>query len=133
MAQTPHHLRRVDAVPRWWGVVFKVQQTEETLFLVFLQNGQTPLHHRVIRIQEVHPVATVIQVVLGQSGHTKHVLVAERNSWEGHVVSPHHVNLCDSRVRHQVEDSVPGPGGQETHTHNEGHAPDETLWFGLVW
>lgn len=102
VTEASHHLRGIDAVIWVWTVVFEVQQVEETLLVAIFEDGQALLHHRVIRIHEVHPVAAVIQVILGQCGRTKHVFIAESNSWEGHVVSPNHVDLCDSRVGHQV-------------------------------
>lgn len=74
----------------------------------------------------------MIQVILGQCGYTKDIFIAESNSWEGHVVSPHHVDLCDSRVGHQVHDSIGGPRAKETNTHKEGHDPDHSLRFRLV-
>lgn len=132
MAEASHHLGGVDAVIRGRGVVVKVQQAQETLLVAVFKDGHAPLHHCVIRIHEVHPVATVIQVLPGQSGYTEHIFIAESNSWEGHVVSPHHVDLRDSRVGHQVENSIPGPGEEETDTNKEGHDPDDPLRFRLV-
>lgn len=132
MTETSHHLGGVDAVIRVRAVVVKVQQTQETLLVAVFKDGQAPLHHGVIRIHEVHPVAAVIQVILGQSGHTENIFIAESNSWEGHVVSPHHVDLGDGRVGHQVEDSVPGPGAEETDTNKEGQDPDDPLRLRLV-
>lgn len=133
MAEPTHYLRGVDVVVGGPVVVVEVQQVEETLLGTVFKDGQAPLHHRVVRIHEVHPVAAVIQVVLGQGGHSEHVFIAEGHSREGHVVSPHHVDLSDNRVGHQVEDSIPGPGAEETHTHEEGHDPDDPLKFRLVW
>lgn len=132
MAEASHHLGGVDAVIGVRTVVVEVQQAQETLLVAVFKDGQALLHHRVIRIHEVHPVAAVIQVILGQSGRTENIFIAEGDSWEGHVVSPHHVNLCDGGVGHQVEDSIPGPGAKETDTNKEGHDPDDSLWFGLV-
>lgn len=132
MTEPTHHLGGVDAVIRGRGVVVEIQQAQETLLVAVLKNGQTPLHHCVIRIHEVHPVATVIQVLSGQGGYTENIFIAESHRWEGHVVSPHHVDLSDSRVGHQVEDSIPRPGEEETETNEEGHDPDDPLWFGLI-
>lgn len=132
MTEASHHLSGVGAVIRVRTVVIEVQQAQETLLVAVFKDGQAPLHHCVIRIHEVHPVAAVIQVILGQSGYTEHIFIAESNGWEGHVVSPHHVDLRDSRVRHQVEDSVPRPGDEETETNKEGHDPDDSLRFRLV-
>lgn len=129
MTEASHHLSGVNVVIRRWGVVFEVQQAQKTLFVAVPKEGQAPLHHCVIRIHEVHPVAAVIQVILGQSGHTKHIVIAESNSWERHVVSPDHVDLCDSGVGHQVEDSIPGPGDKETNANKKGQDPDDSLQF----
>ncbi len=65
MAEASHHLGGVDAVVRVRAVVVKVQQAQETLLVAVLKDGQAPLHYCVIRIHEVHPVAAVIQVILG--------------------------------------------------------------------
>lgn len=132
MTKSPHHLSGINAVIWVRTVVFEVQQVEETLLVAIFEDGQALLHHCVIRMHEVHPVAAVIQVILGQCGHTEHVFVAESNSWEGHVVSPNHVDLCDSRVGHQVQDSIPGPRAKETNAQKEGHDPDDSLRFRLV-
>lgn len=133
MAEASHHFGCVDVVIGAWTVVVKVQQAQETLLVTFLKDGQAPVYDCMIRVHEVHPVAAVIQVILGQCGDTEHVFIAEGNSWEGHVLSPHHVDLCYGGVRHQVEDSVPGPGAQETDAHKEGHDPDNPLQLRLVW
>lgn len=132
MAEASHHLCGVGAESRGRGVVFEVQQVQETLYVAVSEQGHALLHHCVIVVHQVHPVAAVVQVILGQSGHTEHVLVAESNSWEGHVVSPHHVDLGDGRVGHQVEDPIPGQGAQQTDTKEEGHDPDDSLQFRLV-
>lgn len=129
MTESSHHLCGVDAVIGAWTVVVEVQQAQETLLVAVFKDGQALLHDCVIGMHEVHPVAAVIQVILGQSGHTKYIFIAESNSWEGHVVSPHHVDLCDGRVGHQVEDPIPGPGAEETNAHRKGHDPDDTLQF----
>lgn len=129
MTESSHHLGGVDVVIGVRTVVAEVQQSHETLLVAIFKDGQALLHDCVIGIHEVHPVATVIQVILGQSGYTKYIFIAESNSWEGHVVSPHHVDLCDSRVGHQVQDPIPRPGAEETNAHKKGHDPDDTLWF----
>lgn len=132
MTEASHHLGGVDAIIGVRIVVVEVQQAQETLLVAVFKDGQAPLHHCVIRIHEVHPVAAVIQVILGQSGYAEHIFVADGNSWEGHVVSPHHVDLRDSRVGHQVQDSIPGPSDEETEANEEGHDPDDPLRFRLV-
>lgn len=132
VTQPAHHLRGVDAVIWGRGVVVEVQQIEETLLVAVLQDGQAPLHHCVVGIHQVHPVATVIQVILGQGGNAEQVLVAESNGWERHVMSPDHIDFGDGRVGQQVEDTVRGPYDQQTDTHEEGKDPDGSLWFGLV-
>lgn len=133
VTEPTHHLGGVDTVIRGWGVVIEIQQAQETLLVVFLKDGQVLLHHCVIKIHEVHPIATVIKIIPGQGGYTENIFIAESHCWEGHVVSPHHVDLSDSRVGHQVQDSVPRPGDEETETKKEGQDPDDPLWFGLVW
>lgn len=132
MTEASHHLRGVDAVTGPRAVIVEVQQTQETLFGAVFEEGQALLHDRVIGIHEVHPVAAVVQVLFGQRGHAEHILVAEGDSWEGHVASPHHVDLCDGWVRHQILDPVPGPDAKETNAHEEGHDPDDPLRSGLV-
>lgn len=129
VAESTHHLRGVDEIIRGRGVVLEVQQIQESWFMAFFQDGQAPFYDSVVRIHEVHPVTAVIQVVLSHARCTKHILVAERDSWEGHIVSPNHVDLCDSRVGHQVEDPVHGPGAEKTYAKKEGQSPDELLWF----
>lgn len=133
MTEASHHLRGVDAVTGPRAVIVEVQQTQETLFGAVFEEGQALLHDRVIGIHEVHPVAAVVQVLFGQRGHAEHIFVAEGDSWEGHVASPHHVDLCDGWVGHQILDPVPGPDAKETNAHEEGHDPDDPLRSGLVW
>lgn len=133
MTEASHHLSGVDAVIGPRAVIVEVQQTQETMFVTVFKEGQALLHDCVIGIQEVHPVAAVVQVLLGQRGHAEHIFVTEGDSREGHVVSPHHVDLCDGWVGHQVLDSVPGPDAKKTNAHEEGHDPDDPLRSGLVW
>ncbi|TNN55393.1 hypothetical protein EYF80_034405 [Liparis tanakae] len=97
VAEATHHLGGVDAVAGGRGVVAEVQQAQEALPVSVSEDGQAPLHHRVVGVHEVHPVAAVVQVLLGQGGHAEHVLVAEGDRREGHAVSPHHVDLGDGR------------------------------------
>lgn len=129
VAEATHHLCGVDAIIRGRGVVLEVQQSQESRFVAVFKDGQALLYHRVVRIHEVHPIAAVVQVILGQAGCTKHILIAESHRWEGHVVSPDHVDLGDSRVGHEIEDSVPRPGAQQTDAEKERQAPDDLLRF----
>lgn len=129
VTESTHHLRGVDVVTWGWGVAVEVQESEQTLLVIVFKDRQAPLYDCVVMIQEVQPVAAVIQVLLGQGGHPENIFITERNRWEGHVVSPHHVDLGDSWVGHQVEDSIPGPGEEETETKEEGHDPDDSLRF----
>lgn len=132
VAETSHHLGGVDAVIGARAVAAEVQQAQEPRLAALLEDGQALLHERVIGVHEVHPVAAVIQVTPGQRGHAEHVLVAEGDRREGHVVSPHHVDLCDGGVGHHVHDPIPRPRAEETDAQEEGHDPDEPLQFGLV-
>lgn len=133
MTEPTHHLRGVGVIIGGWGVAAKVQESEQTLLVIVFKDRQAPLYDCVIMIQEVQPVAAVIQVIFSQRGYPENIFVAEGNGWEGHVVSPDHVDLGDSGVGHQIEDSIPGPGEEETQTKEEGHDPDDPLRFRLVW
>lgn len=115
------------------AVVAEVQQPEEPWLTAVPDDGHALLHQRVVGVHQVHPVATVVEIVPGQRRHAEHVLVAESDGREGHVVSPHHVDLCDGWVGHHVHDPVPRPRAQETDAHKEGHDPGHSLQFVLVW
>lgn len=106
MTEASHHLSGVHAIIGSRAVIAEVQQTKQTPFVAVFKEGQALLHDRVIGIHEVHPVAAVVQVFLGQRGHAEYIFITESDSREAHVVSPHHVNLCDGWVGHQVVDSV---------------------------
>lgn len=58
-------------------------------------------------MHDIHPVAAVVKVGLGQPRHPEEVLVAEGHRWESHVVRPHHVDLGNGWEGEQVEDAVP--------------------------
>lgn len=132
VSQPSQHLRGVDLVVGTRAVVAEVQQAEEPRLTAVPDDGHTLLHQRVVLVHQVHPVAAVVQVVPGQRGHAEHVLVAEGDGWEGHVVGPNHVDLCDGRVGHHVHDPIPRPRAQETDAHKEGHDPGHSLQFVLV-
>lgn len=132
VSQPSQHLRGVNLVIGKWAVVAEVQQAEEPRLAAVPDDGHALLHQCVVRVHEVHPVAAVVQVVPGQRGHAEHILIAEGDGWEGHVVSPHHVDLCDGWVGHHVHDPIPRPRAQETDAHKEGHDPGDSLQFVLV-
>lgn len=132
VSQPSQHLRGVDLVIGTRAVVAEVQQAEEPGFAAVPDDGHALLHQRVVRVHQVHPVATVVQVIPGQRGHSEHVLVAEGDGREGHVVSPHHVDLSDGWVGHHVHDPIPRPRAQETDAQKEGHDPGYSLQFVLV-
>lgn len=132
MSEAPHHLSGVDAVIGSRAVVVEVQQTQKTPFVAVSEEGQALLHDGVIGIHEVHPVAAVVQVFPGQRGHAEHVFVTQSDGREGHVASPHHVDLRDGWEGHQVMDSVQGPDAKETNANEEGHDPDDALQSRLV-
>lgn len=75
MTEASHHLSGVDVVIGSGAVIGEVQQSQETPFVAVFEEGQALLHDRVIGIHEVHPVAAVVQVFLGQCGHAEHVFV----------------------------------------------------------
>lgn len=106
VTEASHHLGGVDAVSGSRAVIVEVQQTQETPFVAVFEEEQALLYDRVVGIHEVHPVAAVVQVFLGQCGHAEHIFITQSDRWEGHVASPHHVDLCDGWVGHQVLDSV---------------------------
>lgn len=132
MSQPSQHLRGVDLLIGSRAVVAKVQQAEKPRLAAVPDDGQALLHQRVVLVHQVHPVAAVVQVVPGQRGHAEHVLVAEGDGRERHVVSPNHVDLRDGWVGHHVHDPIPRPRAQETDTHKEGHDPGHSLQFVLV-
>lgn len=132
VSQSSQHLRGVDLVIGTWAVVAEVQQAEEPWLAAVPDDRHALLHQRVVGVHQVHPVAAVVQVVPGQRGHAEHVLVAEGDGREGHVVSPNHVDLCDGWVGHHVHDPIPRPRAQETDAHKEGHNPGHSLHFVLV-
>lgn len=82
VTQPANHLSGVNMVIRGWGIVVEVQQVEETVLVAVFEDGQAPLHHCVIGIHQVHPVANVIQVGLGQNRHTEQVFIADSHCWE---------------------------------------------------
>lgn len=132
VSQPSQHLRGVDLVIRMRAVVAEVQQAEKPWLAAVPDDGHALLHQCVVQVHQVHPVAAVVQVVPGQCGHAEHVLVAESDGREGHVVSPHHVDLCDGWVGHHVHDPIPRPRAQKTDAHKEGHDPGHSLQFVLV-
>lgn len=75
VTEASHHLSGVDVVIWSRAVIVEVQQIQETPFVAVFKEGQALLHDRVIGIHEVHPVAAVVQVFLGQCGHAEHIFI----------------------------------------------------------
>lgn len=133
MAQSANHLSGVEVEARRRDVVGEVQQAHQSFSVpAVLQHRHALPVHRVVRVNNVQPVAAVVKVCLGQARRTKEVLVAQRDSGKCHVVCPDHVDLRDGGEREKVEQAVPGPDKQKHQAHADGQKPEAALRFGFV-